>query len=57
MLSDSTGLGLDSSHSKIILDTNTAVNTLAIKPITNVTANPLTGPEPNKKEWRTIPPW
>src|SRR5438309_5989692 len=32
----------------MVFDTNTAVNTLAIKPIVNVTANPRTGPSPNK---------
>ncbi len=39
-----------SSQSKIVLDTNTAVNTFAIRPITSVTANPFTGPVPNKNK-------
>ena len=37
----------DSSQSKIVFDTKTAVKTLAIRPITSVTAKPFTGPVPN----------
>src|SRR4029078_7002255 len=37
-----------SSQSKMVLETKTAVKRLAINPITNVTANPLTGPVPNR---------
>ena len=37
-----------SSHWKMVFETNTAVNTLATKPITSVTAKPLTGPVPNR---------
>ncbi len=48
MLSAVTGVGRDNSQSKITFETNTAVNTFAIKPITSVTANPFTGPDPNK---------
>jgi hypothetical protein len=36
----------DNSHSKINFETNTAVNTLATRPITSVTAKPFTGPVP-----------
>src|SRR5215831_17858689 len=37
-----------SSHSNIVRETNTAVKTLAAKPIVRVTANPRTGPSPNR---------
>src|SRR6266478_7966037 len=33
----------------MVLETKTAVKTLAINPITRVTAKPFTGPVPNKK--------
>ena len=35
-------------RSKMNFDTKTAVNTLAIRPITSVTAKPFTGPVPNR---------
>ena len=42
----------ESSQSKITFDTKTAVNTFANRPITSVTAKPLTGPVPNMNRKR-----
>ncbi len=48
MLKASTRRAPESSYSKIVRETNTAVKTLAAKPIIKVIAKPFTGPSPNK---------
>src|SRR5262245_28509633 len=40
------------SQSKMNFDTNTAVHTLATRPITRLTAKPFTGPVPNRNRKR-----